>query len=167
MSDGMTQAARSQRISDGARKLRDMQRNFLVNPTAERLNRVYDACSELAAINPGFYHETGKGLAYEVSQYLQGRFGDGEFTVEAKDLAFHLRNVHPNDREQELALIGMTSMNTTEVFVTAAEVIERIRSGLNEDNYRQLRGDIDGDQLEEMLGHPQLRELYPMLNKSQ
>ncbi len=112
MSDGLTDCARSNRIARATDQLLDSQLDFLAEPTKERLEKIYECCSNLKRCPSGYWGESGGGISRRVSQYYQERFGRDikKTKPEVQDVAILLEKV--NNRYQIRFLAELITKRT-------------------------------------------------------
>jgi hypothetical protein len=105
MSDGLNDINRSQRIAAAENRLLDVQLFFLAEPTKERLEKIYEFCSDLEMCPRGYWGESGGSTARRVSKHYQERF-EGDVTKtkpEVQDVAVLLEGIYDKYRVGFLA----------------------------------------------------------------
>jgi hypothetical protein len=147
MSDGLTDVARSNRISGAFNALLKSEMIFLTNPNQENLDSVYNKCSELRGLRGGYWGESGEPTARRVEDHYRERFGDQYkgTSIANEDIAVLLTGLKDEYKIESLAGL-MTMKDGLKIddkgyWSTLNNNIEKLRSTLTLEQMAKLSED--------------------------
>lgn len=167
MSDGITDSYRSERIENYTRKLLDAQKDFLIEPSQEKLEKVYKICDKLAGLPNGYWGETGK-FAGKIKEDYKERFGNNkEYNIKLEDIADHLNSLRGEYRVMELVdLITLAQKNNErdrEYYNALKKNFQYVNGHLTLSQANELKGKgLTGEKLDAILKDSKIGEIFPI-----